>query len=601
MSVASSEDAHDSLLSFVSALGGQDKEKLDAYLAHLGYVGDEMAAGLGGLFVNSFPEVPSLDEIEVGFTFSKNDALSLAAHLDVLALPLIQAAAKGNAKEVINKVLALIGDAYVTYLSGFSSNLPVGSLAPTSSSDLSVFRTPGDSASPVVVQSPRNLALRVEGVEPVRSVRDLITRSEAAPVDDAAAAAERAASAEAARVAADVQVGLVASTKAAYELALRGMAVTAGASAPGTPHGQGPSVPPITEPSAPAPAPAPEPAPAPAPPVAPAGADPNLTAMLSMVQQITEAADRRAEKDREESRKLMEAQSRRNDEVMLRLTLQLDKQQATIEQLSADKAKGDDGEEVLEYAPHYDGHITSPSLAADGTESHADLYTPWQVGRERSKAAHQGGDRPRPLDIKGTPVYDTLKSKDLKKSGRYHEYTCLYSGCSFLWDAIQFLTDLTPTLLDPDSPKELKSEVVTRLHNSLSGVYDLLNLRANVVELLSVKDCTDGSFDEDERARADTLIKHMEKSQKGFGMSLGNESDIHHGLKKAKLALDSKVEEAYNRSLAKSCAEAAIKALSSGSGAPKKLPFKPKTRITVTGNGPVSAAAGSSKSASGGT
>jgi hypothetical protein len=151
--------------------------------------------------------------------------------------------------------------------------------------------------------------------------------------------------------------------------------------------------------------------------------------MLSMVQQITEAADRRAEKDREESRKLMEAQSRRNDEVMLRLTLQLDKQQATIEQLSADKAKGDDGEEVLEYAPHYDGHITSPSLAADGTESHADLYTPWQVGRERSKAAHQGGDRPRPLDIKGTPVYDTLKSKDLKKSGRYHEYTCLYSGC----------------------------------------------------------------------------------------------------------------------------------------------------------------------------
>jgi hypothetical protein len=323
--------------------------------------------------------------------------------------------------------------------------------------------------------------------------------------------------------------------------------------------------------------------------------------MLSMVQQITEAADRRAEKDREESRKLMEAQSRRNDEVMLRLTLQLDKQQATIEQLSADKAKGDDGEEVLEYAPHYDGHITSPSLAADGTESHADLYTPWQVGRERSKAAHQGGDRPRPLDIKGTPVYDTLKSKDLKKSGRYHEYTCLYSGCSFLWDAIQFLTDLTPTLLDPDSPKELKSEVVTRLHNSLSGVYDLLNLRANVVELLSVKDCTDGSFDEDERARADTLIKHMEKSQKGFGMSLGNESDIHHGLKKAKLALDSKVEEAYNRSLAKSCAEAAIKALSSGSGAPKKLPFKPKTRITVTGNGPVSAAAGSSKSASGGT
>jgi hypothetical protein len=144
--------------------------------------------------------------------------------------------------------------------------------------------------------------------------------------------------------------------------------------------------------------------------------------MLTMMQQVTEAADRRAEADR-----------RAQSEVMLRLTQQLASHQATIEQLSADKARvADDGEEEKEYVPHYDGHITSPSLAADGTESHADLYTPWQVGRERSKAAHQGGDKPRPLDIKGTPVYDTLKSKDLKKSGRYHEYTSLYSGCSFL-------------------------------------------------------------------------------------------------------------------------------------------------------------------------
>ena len=161
MSVASSEDAHGTMSSFVSALGGQDKETLDAYLAHLGFVGDEMAPGLGGLFVNSFPEVPSLDEIEVGFTFSKNDVLQLAAHLEVPALPLVQAAAKGSAKDVINKVLALIGDAYVTFLSSFSSDPAAGSLAPTSSSDQSVFRTPGDSASPVVVQSPRNLALRV--------------------------------------------------------------------------------------------------------------------------------------------------------------------------------------------------------------------------------------------------------------------------------------------------------------------------------------------------------------------------------------------------------------------------------------------------------
>ena len=78
MSVASSEDAHGTMSSFVSALGGQDKETLDAYLAHLGFVGDEMASGLGGLFVNSFPEVPSLDETDVGFTFLKNDVLQLA-------------------------------------------------------------------------------------------------------------------------------------------------------------------------------------------------------------------------------------------------------------------------------------------------------------------------------------------------------------------------------------------------------------------------------------------------------------------------------------------------------------------------------------------
>ena len=83
MSVASSEDAHVTMSSLVSAPGGQDKETLDAYLARLGFLGDEMAPGLGGLFVSSFPEVPSLDEIEVGLTFSKNDALQLAAHLEV--------------------------------------------------------------------------------------------------------------------------------------------------------------------------------------------------------------------------------------------------------------------------------------------------------------------------------------------------------------------------------------------------------------------------------------------------------------------------------------------------------------------------------------
>ena len=119
----------------------------------------------------------------------------------------------------------------------------------------------------------------------------------------------------------------------------------------------------------------------------------------------------------------------------------------------------------------------------------------------------------------------------------------------------------------------IKADAVTRIHNSLTGIYDLLNLRANVVELLVVKDCADGTFSDEERTRADTLIAHMEKSQHGFGMQLGNESDIHNGLKKAKESMDVKVEEAYNRSLAKSCAEAAVKALSSGSSSSKRVPF----------------------------
>jgi hypothetical protein len=157
---------------------------------------------------------------------------------------------------------------------------------------------------------------------------------------------------------------------------------------------------------------------------------------------------------------------------------------------------------------------------------------------------------------------------------------------------------MTPLLLDKDQPMGVKADTIDRVHNSLTGIYDLLNLRANVVELLVVKDCADGTFSDEERARADTLIAHMEKSQTGFGMKLGNESDIHNGLRKAKESMDIKVEEAYNRSLAKTCAEAAVKALSSGSSSSKKVPFKPKTRITVTGNGPVSAAAGAAKAAS---
>ena len=47
-----------------------DDPKISAYLAHLVHVGDEMAAGLGALFAEKFPEVPALAVIHEGFQFS---------------------------------------------------------------------------------------------------------------------------------------------------------------------------------------------------------------------------------------------------------------------------------------------------------------------------------------------------------------------------------------------------------------------------------------------------------------------------------------------------------------------------------------------------
>ena len=91
-----------------------------------------MAAGLGGLFADAFPEVPTLEEIEVGFTFSKKDAACLAASLDVPAVPLVEAVASSGLKAaVINDILALIGTAYATFLSGLGDTLPVAARSPT--------------------------------------------------------------------------------------------------------------------------------------------------------------------------------------------------------------------------------------------------------------------------------------------------------------------------------------------------------------------------------------------------------------------------------------------------------------------------------------
>ncbi len=56
MSSVSSEDARERLSSLSALPPGADREKIDSYVSHLAHVGDEMAAGLGGLFADAFPE-----------------------------------------------------------------------------------------------------------------------------------------------------------------------------------------------------------------------------------------------------------------------------------------------------------------------------------------------------------------------------------------------------------------------------------------------------------------------------------------------------------------------------------------------------------------
>ena len=64
MSAPSSEDARDVPPGSVPPFRADDP-KISAYLAHLVHVGDEMAAGLGALFAEKFPEVPALAAIHV--------------------------------------------------------------------------------------------------------------------------------------------------------------------------------------------------------------------------------------------------------------------------------------------------------------------------------------------------------------------------------------------------------------------------------------------------------------------------------------------------------------------------------------------------------
>ena len=119
MSAPSSEDARDVPSGSVPPYGpyAADDPKISAYLAHLVHVGDEMAAGLGALFAEKFPEVPSLAAIHEDFQFSKNDSLLLFAGLDGNALTLAKAQAEGmTAAETINRMLGHIADLHGAFL-----------------------------------------------------------------------------------------------------------------------------------------------------------------------------------------------------------------------------------------------------------------------------------------------------------------------------------------------------------------------------------------------------------------------------------------------------------------------------------------------------
>ena len=121
-----------------------DDPKISAYLAHLVHVGDEMAAGLGALFAEKFPEVPALAVIHEGFQFSKNDSLLLFAGLDGDALTMAKTQAEGGtAAEMINRVLGHIADLHGNFLGTvLAASSPTSGDVPPTTSSSSVFATP---------------------------------------------------------------------------------------------------------------------------------------------------------------------------------------------------------------------------------------------------------------------------------------------------------------------------------------------------------------------------------------------------------------------------------------------------------------------------
>jgi hypothetical protein len=94
----------------------------------------------------------------------------------------------------------------------------------------------------------------------------------------------------------------------------------------------------------------------------------------------------------------------------------------------------------------------------------------------------------------------------------------LYSGCSYLFEAVQFFQESMPMLIASDTSVEDQKEALTRLQNTFHGALHLLVWRLNTIELLTAVD-SDSVAEEDEiRMRAN--IKQLEMEATGFSFGV---------------------------------------------------------------------------------
>jgi len=286
------------------------------------------------------------------------------------------------------------------------------------------------------------------------------------------------------------------------------------------------------------------------------------------------------ESEREQRQLDLAAQRRENELAQARHEAALAElraeSEAKIAALSAGSKKAEKEEEPkLDYVPRYDGSWLT--VDEDGQESVK--HSAWKVGRSAGDS-----DQPRRLDLRQTELYDALRSAEgkLKNPGRYHEYSTLYSACSFLSDANQYLQDQTHVLLNPDASREAKAEILDRLTNTNVEAYNMLVRRVNTIELLVRKEMPDRT--EEERATDAAQLSYIEKRCPGFERLLGSDSALDEAMA-AYLEEFSGLKDAQTtRYLARSAGEAAAKAGSVG----KKKPAPGsgvRSRVTVSTTG----------------